>query len=50
MRNGDNIQLRSRIKLDQVDFAPADYDKLREFYAYIVKKQNEQIVFKKKKA
>ena len=49
VRNGDNIQLRSRIRLDQADFEPTDYDKLREFYAYIVKKQNETIVFKKKK-
>jgi hypothetical protein len=48
---GDGIiQFRSRIKLDQADFKPEDYDMLREFFGYIVKKQSEQIVFKKKKA
>ncbi len=48
-QTGDGIQLRSRIKLDKANFTPEEYNVLRDFYAYIVKKQSEQIVFKKKK-
>jgi hypothetical protein len=44
-----NIQLRSRIKLNKANFSPDDYSSLRDFYGFIVKKQSEQIVFKKKK-
>jgi hypothetical protein len=44
-----NIQLRSRIKLDKANFTAEDYEGLRDFFALIVKKHNEQIVFKKKK-
>ena len=29
-------------------FTPEDYNGLRDFFAFIVKKQNEQIVMKKK--
>jgi hypothetical protein len=46
---GGRIQLRSRVKLDRTEFLPQDYNMLRDFFAYIVKKQSEQIVFKKKK-
>ncbi len=49
-RNGDMIQFRSRIKLNKANFTPEDYATLRDFFAFIVKKQNEQIVFKKKKS
>jgi hypothetical protein len=42
--------MRSRIKLTKANFKPEDYGTLREFFAFIVKKQSEQIVFKKKKA
>ena len=48
-KNENNIQLRSHIKLNKANFTREDYDVLRDFYAYIVKKQREQIVFKKKK-
>ena len=48
-KSAENIQLRSRIKLNKANFTREDYDVLRDFYAYIVKKQREQIVFKKKK-
>jgi len=44
-----NIQLRSRIKLKKANFKPEDYNTLRDLFAFIVKKENEQIVFKKKK-
>jgi hypothetical protein len=49
-RNGDNIQFRSRIKLNKANFTPEDYATLRDFFGFIVKKQSEQIVFKKKKS
>jgi len=44
------IQFRSRIKLNKANFTPEDYATLRDFFAFIVKKQSEQIVFKKKKS
>lgn len=43
------ISMRSRIQLKRAYFQPAEYDLLREFFNMIVKKQNEQIVLKKKK-
>ncbi|MES1224489.1 MAG: transglutaminase-like domain-containing protein, partial [Bacteroidota bacterium] len=45
----DRISLRSRILLKRTTFLPEEYDLLREFFNLLVKKQNEQIVFKKKK-
>lgn len=50
VKGGDNIQFRSRIRLNKANFKPEDYASLRDFFGFIVKKQNEQIVFKKKKA
>jgi len=50
VKGEDNIQMRSRIKLKKAIFKPEDYSTLRDFFAFIVKKQSEQIVFKKKKA
>jgi hypothetical protein len=41
------IQLRCRTQIKKANFQPEDYQTLREFFAYIVKKQAEQIVFKK---
>lgn len=43
-----NIQLRTRVKLNKATFSAEDYDSLREFFGYVVKKQAEQIVLKKK--
>ena len=44
----DNIiQLRSTVKLKKANFLTEDYQTLRDFFAYIVKKHSEQIVFKK---
>jgi hypothetical protein len=48
-KDDNNIQLRSRLKLNKANFTPDDYNSLRDFFTYIVKKQSEQIVFKKKK-
>jgi hypothetical protein len=46
--SGGNISLRSRITLNRAIYAPEEYELLREFFNLVVKKQNEQIVFKKK--
>ena len=48
-KSATDISFRSRIKLDKATFPPEDYEYLRGFYDYIVKKHAEQIVFKKKK-
>jgi hypothetical protein len=48
-QSGDIISFRSRVKINRANFAPEEYDMLREFFNLIVKKQSEQIVFKKKK-
>jgi len=47
-KDDSHIQLRSHIKLNKATFNPEDYGALRDFFACIVKKQSEQIVFKKK--
>ena len=41
--------MRSRIKINRAFFDPEEYEGLREFFNLVVKKHNEQIVFKKKK-
>ena len=45
---GDLIQMRCRVRLNKAVFPPDDYGGLRDFFAFIVKKENEQIVLKKK--
>jgi len=45
--NGSNIQLRCRTTIKKANFEPEDYQTLRDFFAFIVSKENEQIVFKK---
>lgn len=47
--SGGTISLRSRIKIDRAYYEPDEYEALREFFNLVVKKQNEQIVLKKKK-
>jgi hypothetical protein len=47
--SGGIISFRSRIRFSRAYFVPDEYESLREFFNLIVKKQNEQIVFKKKK-
>jgi hypothetical protein len=49
IKSDQQIQFRTRIKLKKANFTPEDYGTLRDFFAYIVKKLGEQIVFKKKK-
>jgi uncharacterized protein YfkK (UPF0435 family) len=45
--NGENIQMRCKLVIKKAKFLNEDYQTLREFYAFIVKKEAEQIVFKK---
>jgi hypothetical protein len=45
--NNGTIQMRCSIVLTKATYMPDEYDSLRSFFAYIVKKQGEQIVFKK---
>jgi hypothetical protein len=45
---GEMIQLRCRLKLNKAVFEPEDYGNLRDFFAYVVRKESEQIVLKKK--
>ncbi|MBC7422681.1 MAG: DUF3858 domain-containing protein [Ferruginibacter sp.] len=47
-KSDNQINLRTRVKLDKATFAPEDYESLRSFFDYVVKKHAEQIVFKKK--
>ena len=48
-QSGNTISMRSRIKINRAFFDPEEYEGLREFFNLVVKKHNEQIVFKKKK-
>ncbi|HEX6180744.1 MAG TPA: DUF3858 domain-containing protein, partial [Chitinophagaceae bacterium] len=48
-KSGNSILLRSRIKLNKANYLSEDYEGLRSFFDYVVKKHSEQIVFKKKK-
>ena len=41
------IQIRCRLLLNKANFLNEDYQILREFYSVVVKKESEQIVFKK---
>lgn len=43
------IRLRSRLKLNRATYLPDEYNDLREFFSYVVKKHAEPIVLKKKK-
>jgi hypothetical protein len=47
-QQGEKIQMRCRVRLSKAQFPPEDYSSLRDFFAFIVKKENEQIVLKKK--
>jgi len=44
-----NIQMRVKLKLNKAEFSPDDYSNLRDFFAFVVNKANEQIVFRKVK-
>jgi len=42
------IQMRCRLRLNKAWFPAEDYASLRDFFTYVVKKENETIVLKKK--
>jgi hypothetical protein len=46
-KNGDALQLQMRMKINKTFFTTEEYATLREFFNQIVKKENEQIVFRK---
>jgi hypothetical protein len=46
-KTGNNIQMRVRLKFNKAFFPTEEYTDLRNFYAFVVKKESEQIVFKK---
>jgi hypothetical protein len=48
-KDDGHVRLRMRIKLNKATFEAEEYDSLREFFGYIVKKHAEQIVLKKVK-
>lgn len=45
--SGSTISFRSRLVINRTLFMPDEYENLREFFNFVVKKHNEQIVFKK---
>jgi hypothetical protein len=47
--SGGRVSLRSRVWIKRTFFGNDEYEILREFFNLVVNKQNEQIVFKKKK-
>jgi len=49
-KDDTSIQLRSTLKLNKATFFPEDYQSLRDFFTYVVKKHSEQIVLKKIKS
>ncbi len=48
-QDGDQIHFRTRLRLAKANFQPQEYEELRNFFATVAEKENEQIVFKKKK-
>jgi len=46
-KSENSIQMKVRLKLNKAIFPMDEYSTLRDFFAYVVKKENEQIVFKK---
>ncbi|PWT98636.1 MAG: hypothetical protein C5B52_11985, partial [Bacteroidetes bacterium] len=48
-KDNDVIRLRSRVQFNKATFLPEEYEELREFFSYIVKKHAEEIVLKKTK-
>ena len=42
------VQLHMQLRINKTFFAPEDYNSLRDFFSMVIKKQSEQVVFKKK--
>jgi hypothetical protein len=49
-KNQNTIQFKNVLNIKKATFDPEDYNNLRDFYAYVVKKQAEVIVFKRVKS
>jgi hypothetical protein len=47
VKSPGKIQLRSKIVIRKANFLQEDYESLRDFFSFIIKKQSEQFVFKK---
>ncbi|MFN9666176.1 MAG: hypothetical protein ACK57C_06240 [Bacteroidota bacterium] len=47
VKKPDRVQLRCTLHLKKSVFSQDDYDSLREFFAFAIQKQGEQIVLKK---
>lgn len=45
--NENKIQITSRFKVNQVEFPPAEYEQLKEFFNLVIEKHAEQIILKK---
>jgi hypothetical protein len=48
-QSGSTVSMRTRVAIRKANFAPEEYELLREFFNMVVAKQKEQIVLKKKK-
>lgn len=48
-QSGSAIMVRYKLEMKRAVFYPAEYNTLRDFFAVLVAKNNEQMVFKKKK-
>jgi hypothetical protein len=48
-KSGSTVYFKMRLKFTAANFDAEEYDELRDYFSQIVKKQSEQIVFKKKK-
>ncbi|MCR6719931.1 MAG: DUF3858 domain-containing protein [Chitinophagaceae bacterium] len=46
--NNGVLSMRTRLRMSRSYFLPEEYEMLREFFALVVEKQSEQIVFRKK--
>lgn len=46
-KNDHSIMLKSFLNIKKATFDPEDYNSIRDFYAFVVKKQSEQIIFRK---
>lgn len=47
-KSATDVTLRTKLQLNNTIFQPDEYETLREFFDFVVKKHAEQIVFKKK--
>lgn len=48
-KDEDGVQLRARLIIARANFSNEEYEVLRDFFSYVIKKQSEQIVIKKQR-